>query len=147
VKRTSKRGGQGEESHWQSGKSRLYIKVLLLMSVFLSAIGHVSAQDNPSRTVSGVVADAGTDETLPGVNIIIKGSTTGTVSNMDGEFSLQVPGPEAVLVFSFIGYIKQEVVVGNQNTIDVNLDSDAADLDEVVVVGYGTVKKKDLTGS
>lgn len=105
------------------------------------------AQGGQARTISGVVTDAGTGETLPGVNIIVSGTTSGTVTNMDGEYSLQLSGENAVLVFSFIGYIKQELAVGNQNIVNVSLDSDAADLDEVVVVGYGTVKKRDLTGS
>jgi TonB-linked SusC/RagA family outer membrane protein len=124
---------------------------LLIFLVVLLHFGAVTTatafQANQSRVISGTITDGNTGETLPGVNIIIQGTTVGTVSNMDGEYSLKVPGPESVLVFSFIGYLNQEIVVGNQNEINVSLDSDAADLDEVVVVGYGTVRKRDLTGS
>ena len=124
-------------------KKRLPIGLLLLC--FFLAFGiHGSTL---SQTVSGKVTDASTGETIPGVNIIVQGTTTGTVSDMDGMYSINVQSPNAVLVFSFIGYLKQEIAVGNQNVIDVALAADAADLDEVVVVGYGTVKKRDLTGS
>src|SRR5690606_22218491 len=96
-----------------------------------------------SQTVAGRVIDATSQETLPGVNILVKGSTVGTVSNIDGEYKLDVPGPESVLVFSFVGYLSKEVTVGNQNEINVELQADLAQLDEVVVVGYGTVRKRD----
>lgn len=121
--------------------------ITVLTFLFLASGADGWAQGDHTRTISGVVTDAGTGETLPGVNIILSGGTSGTVSNMEGEYSLQISGENTVLVFSFIGYVTQEVAVGNQNIINVSLDSDAADLDEVVVVGYGTVKKRDLTGS
>jgi TonB-linked SusC/RagA family outer membrane protein len=100
-----------------------------------------------SRQVSGEVIDASTQETLPGVNILVKGTNIGAVSDIDGNFNIEVPGPESVLVFSFIGYLTQEITVGNQSEIIISLASNAADLDEVVVIGYGTAKKSDLTGS
>ena len=124
-------------------EKRLPIKLLLLSFFFVVGI----QASTLSQTVSGTITDANTGETVPGVNIIVQGTTTGTVSDMDGMYSINVQGSNAVLVFSFIGYLKQEIVVGNQNVIDVTLAADAADLDEVVVVGYGTVKKRDLTGS
>ena len=99
------------------------------------------------QVVSGVVVDATSGETLPGVNVMVKGTGTGTVTNIEGEYSLEVPGPESVLVFSFVGYTSQEITVGNQGVVDVSLEQDAAQLEEVVVVGYGTQKKSDLTGS
>lgn len=117
---------------------------LFLWCLFLTVGIHGSTL---GQIISGKITDANTGETIPGVNIIVQGTTTGTVSDMDGAYSINVPSADAVLAFSFIGYIKQEIVVGNQNVIDVVLASDAADLDEVVVVGYGTVKKRDLTGS
>ncbi|MEX0883578.1 MAG: TonB-dependent receptor, partial [Cyclobacteriaceae bacterium] len=100
-----------------------------------------------NQQVSGVVKDASSDETLPGVNVLVKGTSVGTVSDIDGQFSLNVPSSESILVFSFIGYLTQEIEVGNQNEINVSLVSNAADLEEVVVIGYGTAKKSDLTGS
>jgi TonB-linked SusC/RagA family outer membrane protein len=104
-------------------------------------------KEKVQQLVSGRVTDATTKETLPGVNVIIKGTSTGAVTNIDGEYSLEVPGPESVLVFSYVGYISQEVTVGNQTVVDVTLSQDLAQLDEVVVVGYGTQKKSDLTGA
>lgn len=120
---------------------------LVLSFILVVSVGNITAQNNPPRSVSGVVTDANSGETLPGVNIVVSGSALGTVSDLDGSYAIQVPGEGSVLNFSFIGYLKQEVVVGNQTIVNISLESDAADLDEVVVVGYGTVKKRDLTGS
>lgn len=113
----------------------------------LTLVKRAVAQDRQGRTVAGNVVDSKTGETLPGVNIILNGTTLGTVTDMDGSFSIQIPQGGGVLVFSFIGYIKQEVNVGPESIFNIALEPDAADLDEVVVVGYGTVKKRDLTGS
>jgi len=84
---------------------------------------------------------------LPGVNITIKGTAKGVQSDADGRFFIEVPGPNTVLVISYIGYANQEIKVGNQTNITVKLLDDYAKLNEVVVVGYGTQKKSDLTGS
>jgi TonB-linked SusC/RagA family outer membrane protein len=100
---------------------------------------------NPVKTFKGVVLDSD-GEPLVGVSVLVKGTTTGTVTDMDGNFSVSA-SPNEVLVFSYIGYTTKEVKCGNQTTIRVVLDSDNKLLDEVVVVGYGTVKKRDLTGS
>ncbi|WP_234364057.1 SusC/RagA family TonB-linked outer membrane protein [Lunatibacter salilacus] len=100
-----------------------------------------------NQRVSGVVNDASSNETLPGVNVLIKGTSIGTISDINGDFSLNVPNAESILVFSFIGYLTQEIVVGNQSELNISLVSNAADLEEVVVIGYGTSKKSDLTGS
>ncbi|MDR1456403.1 MAG: TonB-dependent receptor [Tannerella sp.] len=101
-----------------------------------------------NQHVTGTVVDAVTGESLPGVNIVVKGTPTlGTVTDADGGFSLNVPDNTAVLVFSFIGYTTQEVAVGSQRTLRIALEEDNLQLEEVVVVAYGTVKKKDLTGA
>jgi len=92
-----------------------------------------------------VVSDVG--ESLPGVNVLIKGTTRGTTTDADGVFTLGDVTPADVLVFSFIGYTTQEITVGNQTTIDVTMGSDVATLNEVVVVGYGTQRKIETTGS
>jgi TonB-linked SusC/RagA family outer membrane protein len=97
--------------------------------------------------VEGAVIDGETGEPLPGVNISVEGTTTGTTTNVDGEFSLKVPGSESVLVFSFIGYKTQKITVGDQSVIEVVLEQDLGRLDEVIVVGYGTQERRDLTGS
>lgn len=97
-------------------------------------------------TISGRVLDDQGDP-LPGVSILVKGTTTGVVSDLDGKYSLDVPDENLILVFSFIGFETQEIMVGNRNEIDVTLGTDMSDLEEVVVIGYGTTKRSDLTGS
>lgn len=116
---------------------------------FLFYLGYqdLSFAQQESLRVTGLVIDSSTKETLPGVNILVKGTTIGAVSDLDGSYSLVVPDEESVLLFSFVGYLTQEIRVGNQGVTDVELVADQAQLDEVVVVGYGTVRKRDLTGS
>lgn len=95
--------------------------------------------------IKGIVKDdAG--EPLPGVNVLIKGTTEGTITDINGNFTLNTDS-KSTLVFSFVGYLSKEVLVGDQSQIDVILLSDTKALDEVVVVGYGTMKRSSLTGS
>lgn len=105
--------------------------------------GQAYAQE---RTVSGVIVSEEDGQPLPGVTVMIKGTTTGTVTDVEGNYSLEA-GPDDVLIFSFVGFGTQEVPVGNRSTVSPELTVDIAALEEVVVVGYGTVQKKDLTGS
>ncbi|MFH4967723.1 TonB-dependent receptor [Gaetbulibacter sp. M240] len=84
---------------------------------------------------------------LPGVTILIQGTQKGTTTDFDGNYAITVKGPDAILVFSYVGFANQTVIVGDRNTINIVLKPSATDLDEVVVVGYGTAKKRDLTGS
>ena len=98
------------------------------------------------RTISGTVTDE-TGEGLPGVNVLVKNTTIGTVSDIEGNYSLSVPDNAETLVFSSVGYLTQEVAIGSRSSIDLALEPDIQALDEVVVVGYGTQKKSDLTGS
>ncbi len=97
-------------------------------------------------TVIGMVTSGEDGFLLPGVNVIEKGTTNGVVTNMEGEYTIQV-SPESVLVFSYLGYKTQELQVNNRTRIDVIMVEDLATLDDVVVIGYGTQKKSDLTGS
>ena len=97
--------------------------------------------------VSGKVTDSETGEVMPGVNILIKGTTFGTMSDVVGNYSLPVSDRNAVLVFSFIGYVSQEIPLAGRSTLNVTLVSETKGLEEVVVVGYGTQKKVNLTGS
>lgn len=98
------------------------------------------------RTISGRVTDS-SGAPLPGVTIVVKGTTQGTITNGDGSYSLSnVPG-DGTLVFSFVGMKTQEIFVGSQSTISLLMEEDAIGLEEVVAIGYGTVKKSDLTGS
>ena len=99
------------------------------------------------REITGSVIDAETNEPLPGVNIVVEGTTTGTVSGVDGTYGLIVPGDDAVLVYSFVGYEPVEEVVGGRDVIDVALGTDALLLEDVVVVGYGTQRRESVTGS
>ena len=96
--------------------------------------------------VSGTVTDAADRQTLPGVNVVVKGTLTGTITGVNGEYSLMAK-PGDVLVFTFIGYLPQEVAVGEGNVVNVAMRTDVQALDEIVVIGYGTVKKSDATGS
>jgi len=103
---------------------------------------------NQQQTVVGTVTDASTGEPMPGVNILIKGTLVGALSDINGRYTLPVSNPStAILVFSFVGYKSLEIPLSNRTTLDVSLESDITGLDEVVVIGYGTIQKKDLTGS
>jgi len=99
------------------------------------------------RSIKGTVSDSDTKETLPGASIIVKGSTTGTVTDIDGNYFLDVPSGQVILVVSFVGYETKEIETGNLAVVDVFLDPKKELLDEVVVIGYGTVRKSDLSGS
>lgn len=106
----------------------------------------VKPENESARTVSGKVTDE-KGEGLPGVSILIRGTQSGMISDADGGFSIEVPDEKAVLVFSFVGYVSQEIEIGNRTKLDVVLDVDKKLLDEVVVIGYGTMERKHLTGS
>ena len=103
--------------------------------------------ENVEKTITGTVTDLATDETLPGVNIVAKGTTIGTVTDIDGNYRLTVADDVETLVFSSVGYEKEEVVIGDQSVIDISMAPDIQSLSEVVVVGYGTQAREDLTGS
>ncbi|CAM3471577.1 TonB-dependent receptor [Aquirufa ecclesiirivi] len=97
-------------------------------------------------TVTGKVTDE-TNSGIPGVNVIVKGTTKGVMTDVNGNYKIVVADSKAVLVFSAIGYTQQEITVGNQSAVNINLKPDNKYLDEIVVIGYGTQKKSDLTGS
>lgn len=97
------------------------------------------------KNISGIITEAN-EEPIIGANVIVKGTTNGTITNFDGEFSLEVPA-DAVLQISYIGYLPQEIPVGNQTIFTIILKEDTQALEEVVVVGYGSVRKSDLTSS
>jgi TonB-linked SusC/RagA family outer membrane protein len=99
-----------------------------------------------SRNITGTVVDA-SGEALIGVNIVVKGVNTGVVSDVDGKYSIDVPSRDAVLAFSFIGFATQEIPVGNRAVINVTLTEDARGIEEIVVVGYGTQRKINLSGA
>ena len=105
-----------------------------------------SAEMLQQITITGTVNDAD-GQPLPGVNVIIKGTMQGTVTDIRGVYSIQAPSENTTLVFSFIGFASQEILVGNQRAINVTLGEATRLLDEVVVVGYGTLKKESMTGA
>src|SRR5690606_5808474 len=118
-------------------------RILRFMAIMLFAVPLAGfAQYNP---VTGTVTIAN-GETLPGVNVVLKGSSTGTITDAEGRYSLQAPA-DGTLVFSFIGYRMQEVPIDGRSTIDVVMEEDITTLEQVVVVGYGTQEKKDITGA
>ena len=114
------------------------------MVLFLLIVSSLVAY--AQQTVSGVVVDEA-GEPLIGVSILVKGTTNGSITDFDGNFTLTGVETKDVLIFSYIGYGSKEITVGNQKTIRVTLAEDTKKLDEVVVVGYGQMKKNDLTGS
>lgn len=99
------------------------------------------------RTVTGKVTDTQTGEPLPGVTVLQKGTTRGTVTSIDGVYSLTNVSNGTTLVFSFVGMLTQEIVYNGQSSVDVTMEVDAIGIDEVVAIGYGTVKRSDLTGA
>ena len=122
-----------------------YLMYAVLM-VFLSVPVCLYASPLQAVTVSGKIIDD-TGEVLPGVSVIEKGTTNGTVSDSEGNYKLTVSSGQSVIVFSFVGTVSQEIIVGDRTSLDVTLVADASTLSEVVVVGYGTQEKKDVTGA
>ena len=127
----------------------LTIKLIILFCFLgiMQVSGSVYSDNPQQNMVSGKITDKTTGELLVGVNIIVEGTTIGAISDISGKYSIQVPNRNAVLVFSFIGYVSEKVPVNGQSIIDVSLISDVRALEEVVVVGYGTQRKKDITGA
>src|SRR5690606_13833179 len=119
-------------------------RCLSLLFLFFAAL--VAQPVFAQTSVRGQITDE-TGSALPGVNILLKGTTIGTTSDGNGSYSLEVRGDNPVLVFSFIGYENQEVVVGNQSVINVSLVPSVESLAEVVVIGYGVQRQEAVTGS
>jgi len=120
--------------------------LLFLQSMFMPPVLAKNNEERAERIVRGQVTDE-VGEGIPGANVLIKGTTIGTITDIDGNFSLSVPNDAATLVFSFIGMTSQEEVVGTRSVINVTLTSALSGLDEVVVVGFGTQKKESVVGS
>jgi TonB-linked SusC/RagA family outer membrane protein len=118
------------------------MKKLFMLTIGLFACTTLLAQ----RTVTGTVTDMESSP-LPGVNVIVKGTNLGTVTDVEGKYSIGLAEGQDVLVFSYVGYVGQEVNVANLSVVDISMDADLTALEEIVVVGYGTQKKVNLTGS
>jgi len=124
-------------------KNNLITIVLLLLLI----MGPVAQSYAQARPIGGQVTASDTKETLPGATILVKGTTKGTSTDIDGKFTLNVAAEDAVLVISFIGYETQEITIGSQSIFTIALEPSKVMLSELVVIGYGTVRKSDLTGS
>lgn len=105
----------------------------------------VSTPQQNTRQITGTVIDA-TGMPIIGANVMVKGTTNGTITDIDGKFTLEV-AKDAILQVSYIGYMNQEILVGNKSVLSISLQEDTQKLDEVVVIGYGTMKKSDITGA
>ncbi|WP_460981323.1 SusC/RagA family TonB-linked outer membrane protein [Spirosoma fluminis] len=122
---------------------RLLVTAIALITLYGF---HSPAAQAQSAAITGRVVDEKSNP-LPGVTIVLKGTSTGTTTNADGVYMLSVPASTGTLTFSFIGYTSQDVVINNRSTIDVSLVPAATELNEVVVIGYQTVRKRDVTGA
>lgn len=138
----------------------LLLKLKMTLVLLISGMCLVSASDPPNGStpvlqsdapqqieITGQVTDASTGEALPGVNIIVEGTGIGEITDDNGNYEISVPGENAVLVFSSVGYSSMSITVGNQRIINLAMTLEIQEMDELVVIGYGTVKKSDLTGS
>ncbi|MFB9865343.1 SusC/RagA family TonB-linked outer membrane protein [Rufibacter immobilis] len=122
-------------------KKNLLFSFILMLTLLTQAWAQ-------SRTVTGRVTDATTGEGMPGVTVQLKGSTTAAPTDVNGSYTISVPNAGGILVFSFIGYSNQEIVIGSQSTINARLSTDARQIAEVVVTGYGAVQdKREITGA
>lgn len=126
--------------HYKKGRLKRFC--LLILGMLYLSVGAYAQQ-----TITGKVTDANDKAPLVGVTVVVKGTAVGTVTNPDGAYQIRANSNNDVLIFSYIGYTSSEVAIGNQSVIDVELKASAIDIDDVVVIGYGSVKKEDLTGS
>ncbi|MHC1776922.1 MAG: SusC/RagA family TonB-linked outer membrane protein [Lentimicrobium sp.] len=128
------------------GKMRSILTLLLLPAFFMTIPGHIIGQDARPVKISGTVADYTNGELLPGVNVSVKGTQTGSVTDVNGKYILDAL-QGSILVFSFVGYESTEITVGSQTAVNIRLKPTIESLDEVVVIGYGLTTKKEITGS
>ncbi len=137
-----------EKFFWKNFQKSM--PVFIFIAIFLTGNRPAVMADNgihqQTIQISGLVTDEQLDP-LPGVSVSVKGSSAGTVTDAAGRYSLQAPGAGSVLMFNYLGYLPQEVTVGNQQEINVQMAEDVKQLDEIVVVGYGVQRKSDVTGS
>ena len=130
---------------------RYYVLCGAFLAIWIAASAHASDETTVKKpvdiTISGTVTGAEDGGGLPGVNVLVKGTSIGTITDVEGNYRLSAPDDATTLVFSFVGYTAKEVPINGQTTINVVLESDVKALEEVVVVGFGTQKKADITGS
>ncbi|MEX1240761.1 MAG: TonB-dependent receptor [Cyclobacteriaceae bacterium] len=127
-------------------RSSLGVRLFFYLVILVPLLGYSHPGQAQERIITGKVTDEG-GELLPGVNVLVKGTANGTVTDASGAYQLGVSGGAETLVFSFVGYLSTEVQIGGRSSIDVSIEPDVQLLGEVVVVGYGTQKKTNITGS
>lgn len=125
----------------------LRMRSLTLLAAIIGCCLNPLLAQNVASVVNGQVTDQATGAGMPGVNVLVKGTTVGTVTDVEGNYSIQVPDGNATLVFSFIGYATQEVAVSGRSSVNVSIAEDVTSLGEVVVVGYGTKQRSSVTSS
>ncbi|WP_216597583.1 carboxypeptidase-like regulatory domain-containing protein [Persicobacter sp. CCB-QB2] len=123
-------------------KNYLWRGWLITLGLMLGAFTTFAQQ-----AITGKVISGDDQQPIPGVNIVEKGTANGTITDFDGNYSMSVSGPDAILLFSFVGYQDTEQQVGSQTTMNISMATSVEELSEVVVIGYGSAKKEDLTGS
>ncbi len=129
---------------WEDRLAFVFMSTAAALLLFLFT-GDLQAQG--SRTITGTVVLEPENEGLPGISVVEKGTQNGTITNVDGEYNITVSPSSSHLIFSFVGMKTQEVEIGNRSTINVTMEKDIIGLEEVVAIGYGSIKKSDLTGS
>ena len=122
---------------------KTFWRSVFVIALFLSYSFTLSA----ATFVKGTIKDSKSATPLIGVSVVVEGTTTGTVTDIDGNYSIEAPSANSVLVFSYVGYITQKIKIGEQKTLNVLLDEASENLNELVVVGYGTQKKSVVTGA
>ena len=122
------------------------LKIAFSFICLLGALNIFGAGTEQGKVITGKVSDD-TGQTVPGASVVIKGTTVGTVTDIDGKFTLSLPNEGKTLVISFVGMVTQEIAIGTKTTFAITLAQETIGLNEVVAIGYGTVRKKDLTGS
>ncbi|MDP2039709.1 SusC/RagA family TonB-linked outer membrane protein, partial [Algoriphagus sp.] len=127
---------------------RNYLLKLKSLTLALAlTIGAIVAVNAQTRSISGTVMDARLGDPVPGATVIVKGTTRGSATDLDGKFTIPLQAGDQVLVISFVGYLTQEIEIGNQSTITINLQEDVQSLQEAVVIGYGSQDKKEITSA
>lgn len=122
-------------------------KMKAFMMVVMLTFVSIAAANAQGREVSGTVLDATLKDPLPGVTVLVKGTTRGTTTDLDGRFTLSVQPGDQTLVFSFVGFTPIEMMIGNQSVFNIELEEDIQSLEEAVVIGYGTQERKEITSS
>src|SRR5690606_15307174 len=136
----------GSPGRNQRSSQRFTLALLLALVVHVAATPNSSSSPLQDKTISGTIVDEN-DQPLPGATVMVKGTTQGTTANFDGEFSLTLPSGSEILVVTYIGYLTQEIAPGSQSELQIQPLPDATNLQEVVVICYGTQKKNDLVGA